>query len=281
MHRFDNPTSVSWMDTVHGLLQAAKTVVFVPEHDKHIIHPTVAEMLRHDHLPLHKPIATQESKLAALGGLKPITVGILSQKELVGLTAVLAQFTLYLPSMRPYWRIDYASVKQLHDAVIKYAVKNGPVGLIDQLKIALDIRQGNTEEAMWLLLVTSRQYARWYDSDAAIGLPTLTHDTILDEMTGWSRSIKSFKNTSVQDTAGDTYYCWTHAFAWIAFKTMAKRQTLFSRLQFLALRYGTELNHRIAHKISPQSLPNSHRIAAKYGNAIGKFLTERNISNKV
>src|SRR5690606_16124070 len=140
------------------------------------------------------------------------------------------------------------------------------------LRISLRQTGGDLPEALWRLFITSRLYARWFDTSIIEGLPKFSRDEILERMLIWSQSMagcKPYDSHSAQDVAGDVYYCWTHALAKVAFQAMPNRRTLFTRFASVALHYGTLLNHQLAHRYKPQRLPSNHTNAATYGNAIG------------
>ncbi len=270
---FSTPTCQSDLNTFTGFMQAGWTVVFVPEHSSHIIHPQVARRLRDTPLPLNLPIETELTsiqevlKKSANSHVQPR----LTIKELTGLMGILMQFTLYLPKLRPFCETPAEHVEALYQACVSEGMKT-PLSFAEQLATALKQTEGDLPEALWRLFITARQYARWYDTEVLVGMPQLSQAEAMERMATWSRSLRATKNVAVypdQDAAGDTYYCWTHALAKVAFNQLAQKQTPLVRAQAFALLHGTELNHKIAHKISPQSLSSDHTIAAAYGNAIG------------
>jgi hypothetical protein len=142
----------------------------------------------------------------------------------------------------------------------------------EQLQIAVKQTEGDLSEALWRLFITSRLYARWFDTSVILGLPEFTRAEVLDRMQVWSRSVaacKPYGTCADQDVSGDVYYCWTHALSKVAFGVLATRQTPITKFEALALRNVTRLNHRLAHKFKPQRLPSDHTAAAAYGNALG------------
>lgn len=277
--RFNTPTDQSLVNTVLGVIRSAYTVIFVPRHDDSIIHPAVAKILQGTPQPLQASLAHEE-KAVRTTARKLVNLNAiprLNSKELLGLTGVLMQFTLYLPKLRPYCRASWADIDKLYKTCVEQGSKK-PLGFDDQLTVALKQTDGDLPEAIWLLFITSRQHARWYDSAAISGLPALSRQAVIDRMATWSRCLaatKPYDSCPDQDVAGDTYYCWTHALAKLAFHVLAaKRRSPLSKLQALALNHGTLLNHSIAHKVSPQSLASDHTAAAAYGNRIGETLAD-------
>jgi len=83
---------------------------------------------------------------------------------------------------------------------------------------------------------------------------------------------KPYGSCPDQDTAGDTYYCWTHALAKVLYKSYVPKLSPIASLEALALQHGTKLNHGLAHRYKAQRLKSDHTIAAAYGNAIGESL---------
>ena len=200
----------------------------------------------------------------------------LTARERMGLFAALMQFTVYLPTIRPYFRANYKKVQKLHKLVVS-AGKTKPISLAAQLQLALQI-EPNLPNALWLILVTSRHYARWHDSEALGEATHVNQPAAQKAMLQWSDSIKGMKPHRpelLQDSAGDTYYVWTHAIAKVLYGPMSPWWAIDAHLYRLAIHFGTFLNSHIAHSTSPQSTPTGHATAAKYGNAIGRLLASR------
>jgi hypothetical protein len=152
-----------------------------------------------------------------------------------------------------------------------------PLNFSEQLSIALEQTEGDLPEALWRLFITSRLYARWFDTNVIIGMPAPTRDEIMHRMQVWSRSLaacKTYGSCPDQDVSGDTYYCWTHALAKVLYTALPVRRTPFVRLEAYALQNGTKLNHGLAHKFKAQRLPSDHTVAAAYGNALGDALVQ-------
>lgn len=260
-----------------GAFLAAKTVIWTPPHAERVIHDKVARALAEQKQPLECPLP---DVLADIAALPPHTAwSRISAKERLGLFAALMQFTMYLPTIQPYFRADYTQIEALYTKVTQHGAAT-PVGLHQQLTFALDIT-GNLPDALWLLLTTCRQYARWYDGEAFVNFQELTKAETQHRMMIWSKSVVAFKPwtpTHPQDQAGDVYYVWTHAIAKAFYGPMSPWWAIDALFYRSALHVGTWLNHSIAHKVSPQSINSDHTIAARYGNAIGKLLAKRGAS---
>ena len=77
-------------------------------------------------------------------------------------------------------------------------------------------------------------------------------------MISWYKSVaalKQYDGIHSQDSAGDTYYVWTHVIAKLVFGLMSPWWAIDAYIYRSALHIGTWLNHNIAHKVSPQSTP--------------------------
>jgi hypothetical protein len=273
---FTIPPEQSYVSTLKGFFRAIYTVMFVPEHDKYIIHPEAAIELRNSPQPLHRSVyGEKEAILSVLEvSVKTRAMRPLSSRELLGFSGVLMQFTLYLPELRPYFFTSYKQVEQLYQACVATSAKyQKPLSFADQLEIALSQTDGDLYEALWRLLVCFRLYARWYDAGAIKGLPLFSRDEIILRMRTLAKAVAATKPHDAatdQDVLGDTYYCWTHALAKVVLAKPTTYQTLLSSILRLAIHHGTYLNHKIAHRITPQILKSDHTSAARYGNAIGK-----------
>jgi len=272
-NHFEAPTNQSLPNTLRGVGKAAYTIFMVPEHDSST-YETVAKILRNDAQPTQLRVGEevavirQRTRQRVREGLQPR----LGAKELFGLMGVLMQFTSYLPRLRPYCQTPFSDVEALYKELVAHG-RIKPLGFAAQLDLALKQTKGDLPEALWRLFITSRLYARWFDTSVITDIPKFTKDEVIERMLAWSRSVaacKPYGTCSDQDASGDTYYCWTHALAKVAFKALAAKQTPLTRLEAAALRNGTRLNHGLAHKFKPQRLKSDHTIAAEYGNAIGE-----------
>ncbi len=263
------------MNTIFGVSRAAYTVFMVPEHDSSI-YKDVATQLRNQPQPLQLSLNRQ------VAAIKKSVVRTRYQprvhpKELLGFMGVLMQFMSYLPKLHPYCMTPFADTEKLYKEIVRQGQK-APLNFSEQLNIALRQTEGDLPEALWRLFITSRLYARWFDTDVIIDMPDLTRDEIMHRMQAWSRSLaacKAYGSCPDQDVSGDTYYCWTHALAKVLYNVLPARRALLVRLEAYALHNGTKLNHGLAHKFKAQRLPSDHTIAANYGNAIGVRCVEK------
>jgi hypothetical protein len=260
--------------TIRGTVLAIYTVIFTPKHEERILHLKVTEILNNTEQPLNKDVNIVIDKIVGLVKLSQINSNIkCSFKERMGIFATLMQFTMYIPDIRPYYFADYQDIIKLHNLICSSGTHK-TLDIDEQFALALKI-EPQTINAIWLLFATSRQYARWYDTEAIIGMPDISNNTAINMMSKWYISLSAFKNKlpkTSQDVAGDTYYVWTHVVAKLIFGLYSPWWALDAKFYYLALHYGTWLNHNIAHKISPQSLKSDHTIAANYGNKIGKAI---------
>lgn len=275
--RFALPTPQRFWLTLTGCLRAILTVIWTPPHEDRIIHRAVNQQLMDTQIPLNLPsdeiIKSIDSQLPPEFAVPRITF-----RERLGLFAVLMQFTMYIPIIQPYFRAKQADIDTLHDKIIKDARTHyRPVDLAEQFHHAMQVA-GDPVEALWLLLVTTRQYARWYDGEAIDDFRPLSRSQAKRTMKTWYQSVAALKHHDgqrAQDSAGDTYYVWTHAMAKLVFGPMSSHIAVDAYVFRTALHIGTWLNHNIAHRISPQSVASDHSIAAQYGNVIGAHIAKR------
>ena len=260
--------------TIRGTVLAFYTVIFTPKHEERVLHLKVTDNFANIKQPLNKDVDIVIDKIVNLVRLSQKNCSIkISFKERMGIFATLMQFTMYIPDIRSYYYADYQDILKLHN-IICLSSTYKTLDLDEQLALALKI-EPQTINAIWLLFAASRQYARWYDTEAIIGMPNISNRKAINNMSKWYKSLSAFKDNepaSSQDVAGDTYYVWTHIVAKLIFGLYSPWWALDAKFYYLALHYGTWLNHNIAHKISPQSLKSDHTIASKYGNKIGKAI---------
>lgn len=275
--RFALPTQQHFWLTLTGCLRAIHTVIWTPPHEDRVIHRSVSQQLMDTQIPLNPPL---DETVKSIESLLPtdFVVSRITVRERLGLFAALMQFTMYIPTIRPYFRAKQADIDTLHDKIIKDASKHHrSVDLAEQFHHAMQVA-GDPVEALWLLLVTTRQYARWYDGEAIDDFCPPSHSQARRAMKTWYRSVAALKyhdGQRAQDSAGDTYYVWTHAMAKLIFGPMSSRVAVDAYVYRAALHVGTWLNHNIAHRISPQSVASDHSIAAQYGNVIGAHIARR------
>ena len=275
--RFSTPTKQTFWRTLTGCLLAIRTVIWTPPHEERVIHRSVNQQL------LGTSIALNPSRQKIIDNItlqlpENYIAPRITARERLGLFAALMQFTMYLPTIRPYFRATQHDITALHDAIIKdAAAQQKPANLAEQFSHAMAITRDPTE-ALWLLLVTTRQYARWYDGEAIDDFRPLTQNHTKRAMKTWYQSVAALKphdGLNAQDSAGDTYYVWTHAMAKLVFGPISSRWAIDAHFYRAALHIGTWLNHTIAHRVSPQSVSSNHSIAANYGNAIGTLIAKR------
>lgn len=275
--RFALPMQQHFWLTLTGCLRAIHTVIWTPPHEDRVIHRSVSQQLMDTQIPLNPPL---DETVKSIESLLPtdFVVPRITVRERLGLFAALMQFTMYIPTIRPYFRAKQADIDTLHDKIIKDArTHHRSVNLAEQFHHAMQVA-GDPVEALWLLLVTTRQYARWYDGEAIDDFCPLSHSQAKRAMKTWYRSVAALKyhdGQHPQDSAGDTYYVWTHAMAKLIFGPMSSRVAVDAYVYRAALHVGTWLNHNIAHRISPQSVASDHSIAAQYGNMIGAHIARR------
>lgn len=275
--RFSHPANVRGRTAIRALLIAAKTVVFTPPHKERTVHDQVAKRLAmQSPQPLNPSVEQEMATIDKILTSSSITIShvSLTAKERLGLLACLMQFSMYDRSLPPFMKTPYSAITRLYDRVVREGGKQ-PLSLSRQLTIALDETDGDVIEAVWLLFVTSRQYARWYDEESIMDMPVINQSMAITAMERWSKSVMGFKayNKGVdQDAAGDVYYVWTHTLAKLLFGPMSRPYAVDALLERLAVHNGTWLNHSIAHKVSPQTIKSDHTIAARYGNVIGRLI---------
>lgn len=266
-------SNISFVTALSGVGRAVRTLFFVPEHDSSY-YEGVAMKLRSTK-QLTQPAVTNEriavrQLLSASSLYRPATR--LTQAQLLGFMGVLMQFTLHLPKLTPFYQVHYSDVETLYQECVKQGAST-PLTFHQQLEIALKQTSGDLPEALWRLFVTSRLYTRWLDTGLVTSMPELRAADIQNRMAAWSTSFAACKPADScvdQDVAGDVYYCWTHAFAKVAYQVLPTAKTPLTYIESWALHYGTALNHGILHKFAPQRMQSNHYTAAAYGNAIGQ-----------
>ncbi len=250
------------------------TLFSTPVHEAY--HRTMEQDLRFDPQPLHPDsgIVAADTR-AVLSGHDVVLAGTPSFAEKIANSAYMMQFTDYFlrDSDSPYIA-RFNDVARLKSTVGTIAGEQGhPLSYSQQLDIALGQSDGDILGALKNLMLTSRHYARWLDSASLGGMPEMTPEQILTEMKEWRASILANKSgeEGFQDPAGDTYYAWTHALAAVLF---GKDNKVRDRIGATVFRHGTNIMHKVVHTFNAQSVPNDHRVAAKYGNRIGAVILE-------
>jgi len=275
---FGTPLRQTWPKTISGLGRAIYTVFAtpsVPGHDDSI-YIDVAKGLRNQPIPLQPPFDEELIAISNAVTMVSQSKRRLTNREMLGIMGVLMQFTSYIPTLLPYSMTPFEDTERLYEALVTHASK-APLDFSQQLTIALEQTSGNIIESLWRLFITARMYARWFDSGTIVGMPSFSRRKILNRMDTFSRSVAACKQYGTcpdQDSGGDTYYCWTHAFAKVLYKSYAPKISPIASLEAFALHNGTQLNHGLAHRYRPQRLKSDHTIAASYGNAIGEALLQ-------
>lgn len=190
--------------------------------------------------------------------------------------ALLMQFANHFPEVPDHLMVPYSTVAELGAACISRAQQEGRLSLADQLSIALDHADGHLDEGLRNIFITSRMHARWLDRRMLPGTPELTSGERLQKMRAWQDSLLAFKpgGDEYHDTAGDTYYAWTHAYAGYMFDRLQRHQTVATSLARTAFRRGTYIMQTCVNNLNPRGTISDHTVAARYGNAVAEALSE-------
>lgn len=274
-HHFQTTVSIPLPQAIKGFLKAVFTIFFVPAHDTSLSITNAYSQPRQTTYP-----AIEEEARAIRNILEKYTNKqtplLLNTAKLFGYTGVLMQFTSYLPELRPYARTPFSHIEALYQSITTSG-KEKPLNFSEQLDLALLQTKGDVLEALWRLFITSRLYARWYDTSVICDFPDMTRTEVLDRMSKFSRAVaacKKYNPQRPQDASGDAYYCWTHALAEVLFTTPKDKKPFLSKSFARLLRHGTWLNHNLAHKFKAQALPSDHTLASKYGLMVGGLASQ-------
>ncbi|HEY8998926.1 MAG TPA: hypothetical protein VIM53_01265 [Candidatus Saccharimonadales bacterium] len=272
---FEQRADQSWLNTVTGVGRAVYTLFNVPDHDSSL-YEELARVLREEPQPTQAPIKQEvEAVLAGPAQLiDPDKHPRIDGKHLLGHLGLIMQFTSYLPKLQPFGQTPFEHVDNLYSEMTQQG-HDVPLGYADQLTIALQQTEGDLPEAMWRLFLTTRQFARWFDSGLIPDMPKFSRGQKMEHMYTFAHSVaacKPHETSPVQDSAGDTYYTWTHALGGLMFDSLAAEQSSAVQLGSKVIHNGTTLMHKLAHKYKPQRLASDHTLAAAYGNAIGDTL---------
>ncbi|HMS22996.1 MAG TPA: hypothetical protein PKA38_04525 [Candidatus Levybacteria bacterium] len=268
---FIRPQDTTHLQAINGVKQAVYTLFKSPTHKTP--HLEIAEMIKETYQPLQPPIYQVEYDLRTSTReiIDPKKRRKLKGKELIHIAGVLMQFTDYSGSLQLYAKTPYEHVEALTTGITRKAAETSkPTTFPEQLNVALIQTEGDLPEALWRLFISSRMNARWLDGKSIPNLPQFTQAEQRKKMIDWQNSLAACKSTIPQDVAGDTYYAWTHALASVIYEALPARSSWKTGLAKIMFQNGTKIMHGVAHKINPQSLPNDHSIASKYGNAMGK-----------
>jgi len=281
---FEQHEDQSWLNTIRGVGRAAYTLFNVPDHDSSL-YKDLATVLADQPQPVQAPVE-QEVETVMTDPAQLIDVDKaprINKKQLLGHLGIAMQFTSYLPNLRSFGQTPFVHIEDLHSDITERG-NNTPLGYADQLSIALNQTEGDLPEAVWRLFLTSRQCGRWFDDSIITNMPDFTRDKKMEYMYTFARSVlacKPHETSPVQDSAGDTYYTWTHVLGGLMFDSLADKQTSAVRLGSKAVHNGTTLMHELAHRYKPQRLASDHTTAAVYGNAISDALVGVLNSGKV
>lgn len=274
-YHFDHENDVPWSDVLRGIGHAAYTLFNVPDHDSSLYEDLALE-LKEWPQTLNDPVETECSRVSNLISDRANITALrtLEAKDIAGLLGVLMQFTSYDYSghLKPSAETSFWQIDKLYSSITEHP--NQPLNFSDQLALATAQTDGDIPEALWRLFITSRQHARWFDSDVIRGLPNFSREEKLDRMQKFSlavRACKPYQEEYAQDSSGDNYYVWTHALGAAAFSALAKK-SIFTNLSSTFIKNGTHLMHGLAHRFKPQRLPSNHVVASIYGNAIGQTI---------
>lgn len=192
--------------------------------------------------------------------------------EQLWLAGTLMQFSDFNPVPAVKLATPWTRIASLHAEIVRD--ERAPLTFAEQFAIAARHAHGRREEALWLLFLASRLFARWLDASLVLDLPRVSDGDKLVYMQSWERALgacKPGKEFRQQDVAGDTYYVWTHALARARFH--APRGTVGDRALARVFARGTTLMQLlINHPLSPGRTESDHTKAALYGNAIGRAL---------
>lgn len=204
----------------------------------------------------------------------------MSGPDVAATAALLMQFSNHFHEVPDHLTVPYSTVAALGRACIERAQQDGRLSLTDQLGVALEQADGDLGEGLRTMFVTSRMYARWLDGRMVSDAPALSSGERLQQMRAWQDSLLGFKpgGDEYHDTAGDTYYAWTHAYAGYMFDRLQVRQTVATSLARTAFRNGTYIMQTCVNNLNPRGTISDHTVAARYGNALAEVLSERSYS---
>lgn len=251
--------------------RAITTLVITPPHLRIYRDLQEENLAAQTSVPLHPSIESVSHDTGQILGHLATTRGTeLSGPDITTSAGLLMQFGNHFSEIPPHLRIPYATVAELYDATTDQARHLGRLSLSQQLTLALEQTDGDLGASLRHLFLTSRMYARWLDEKTIEGLPLTSIDERRDLMRTWQDSLLGFKSGDniYHDTAGDTYYAWTHAYSGYMFESLSPRRQTLDRLARLAFYNGTLIMQSLVNNFNPRGTISDHSIAAKYGNAI-------------
>jgi hypothetical protein len=272
-NHFETHQGHSYAEGIRAVARATYVLLTTPDYHQNFYEEVIRTV--RVPIPTHAPLADELVAFEHLiSRFTQERIPVLRTPDLLGYTSVLMQFTDKLPRSWRYAETPFDHVDKLGSAFAEIGCDQ-PLSYARQLEIALSQTAGDITEALWRLFITSRHYARWSDGGVLSGTPALKPDEIVDRMSMFNRSILAIKPHQpdlFQDTAGDTYYTWTHALGKVMFGTMASRESSVGALADKIVENGTRLMHTIVHTLYPQPTPTNHTAASEYGVAIGDAL---------
>jgi hypothetical protein len=194
--------------------------------------------------------------------------------EQLWLAGTLMQFSDFNPIPAAVLATPWHKVAIFHAEIVREAA-TAPLTFAEQFAIASRHAGGGRDDALWLLFVAARLFARWSDTSLVLGLPSLSDGEKVALMQAWERALDACKGGDhfrQQDVAGDTYYVWTHALAHVRF-SRTQAPPIDRGLARVFAQGTTLMQLMINHPLSPASTESDHKQAARYGNAIGRALS--------
>lgn len=226
-------------------------------------------------VPIHPPIAEEMQKVASQLNPRMLTRDApISSSELTMTASLLMQFGNHFHAIPASLQVSYPTISELHGSFIDESQSRGRLSLSDQLAIALDQSNGALRDSLYNLCIASRMYARWLDEKTITALPELSVSDRKDRMRVWQDTLLGFKtgDDAYHDTAGDTYYAWTHAYAGYMFESLPRRKFIQDKLAQTAFRHGTYIMQTFVNNLNPRGVISDHTVAARYGNATADTL---------
>lgn len=174
-----------------------------------------------------------------------------------------------------YTKTPHERVQLLHDKITADGLHR-PATVDRQLVLALE-GAPSLPSAVWDLFLTTRQLARWRDTDSIDSAPVVDNDSAVATILNWERSLAGYKLPDAdgyQDAAGDAYYVWTHALARLVFSSPVADDGRLTRFYRTMFEHGSKIMSASHHlgKLSIFGTMSNHSIAGEYGNAIGDRL---------
>lgn len=149
----------------------------------------------------------------------------------------------------------------------KISERGSPATVVDQLNILLDITGNNIVGAVNLGFIASRFMARGMDMKA---YPNIGVDR--EEMLRWGQNVAEFEinDGRTGDSAGDTYYFWTHVMAGLVFNLYDRQKPIYN----ITFEHGTEIMRIVRKKFSKLATTSEHYEPSVLGRAIGLGLSQ-------